>query len=94
MGLLAHVAAFGRPFSLRSGADLRPSRAEWTWLGSTGDRPFDAPDLSAATDLFAECTRRAEQAGLPVGDVWADEALVLTPAPNLAEAIRKSWPVG
>lgn len=93
LGLLAHVAAFSRPFSLRSGADLRPSRSEWTWLGEAGDRPFEAPDIRSADALFAECTRRAEAAGLPVGSSWAADALILTPAPNLAEAIRKSWPV-
>ena len=36
LGLVAHVAAFGRSFSLRSGAELRPIGATWTWLGETG----------------------------------------------------------
>jgi len=93
LGIVAHVAAFGRPFSLRSGADLRPRRIEWLWLGRDGDRILDPPDVSAATALFVGCVTRAEAAGFPVGGRWPGEPLVLTPAPNLSEAIRKSWPV-
>lgn len=93
LGLVAHVSAFGRPFSLRSGADLRPRSTTWTWLGAAADEVIDAPDLEAAIGLFAACVERAEAAGLPVGSAWALEPLVVEPAPNLLEAIRSSWPV-
>jgi CRISPR-associated protein Csb1 len=92
LGLVAHVAAFGRSFSLRSGAELRPAGATWTWLGETGERQLDPPDLDAAIGLFRECVARAEKAGLPVGQQWAASPLVLAPAANLAAAIRKTWP--
>lgn len=93
LGLVAHTAAFSRPFSLRSGADLRPRRTDWTWLGGQDDRIVDAPSIDQAVSLLHTCVAAAEEAGLPVGTRWSPEPLVLTPAQNLAEAIRKSWPV-
>jgi hypothetical protein len=92
LGLVGHVGAFGRPFNLRSGADLRPRASTWLWLGPEGDEVLEVPDFAQATALFKGCVARAEAVGLPVGDRWASEPLVLQPAPNLAEAIRKSWP--
>jgi hypothetical protein len=91
LGLVAHVAAFGRSFSLRSDAELRPAGATWTWLGDTGERQVEAPTFEAAVRVFEECAAKAEHAGLPVGRQWP-EPLVLTPAANLAAAIRKTWP--
>jgi CRISPR-associated protein Csb1 len=92
LGLVAHLAAFGRPFSLRSGAELRSTDTTWTWLGETGGEPIEPPSLEAVTRLFRDCVSRAERVGLPVGSRWTSEPLTLTPAPNLAEAIRKTWP--
>ena len=92
LGLVAHLAAFGRSFSLRSGAELRPTGTAWTWLGKTGEQQMEAPSLDAAIQVFRECVSKAEQAGLPVGQQWASSPLVLTPAVNLAGAIRKTWP--
>jgi CRISPR-associated protein Csb1 len=92
LGLVAHVAAFGRSFSLRSEAELRPAGSTWTWLGETGEHPLERLGLDAVIGLFRECVARAEQAGLPVGRQWAASPMVLTPAANLAAAIRKTWP--
>jgi CRISPR-associated protein Csb1 len=92
LGLVAHVAAFGRPFSLRSGAELRPAATSWTWLGEGGEQQIEPPSLEAATRVFRACVSRAERAGLPVGSRWSLEPLTLTPAGNLAAAIRKTWP--
>lgn len=91
LGLVAHVVAFGRSFSLRSGAELRPAETTWTWLGETSER-LEPPGLDAAIGLFKECVARAEKAGLPVGHQWAASPLILAPAANLAAAIRKTWP--
>lgn len=93
LGLVAHVAAFGRSFSLRSGAELHPRTSDWTWLGAKGDEALEVLDLEAAKALFAGCADRAEATGLPVGTQWA-EPLKVEPAPNLLDAIQKSWPVG
>lgn len=92
LGLVAHVAAFGRSFSLRSEAELRPAGSIWTWLGETGEHPLEPLGLAAAIGTFRECVAGAEQAGLPVGHQWAASPMVLTPAANLAAAIRKTWP--
>jgi hypothetical protein len=92
LGLVAHVAAFGRSFSLRSGAELRPAGATWTWLGETGQQRIEPMSLEAAIGVFRECAARAEQAGLPVASRWSASPLTLTPAVNLAAAIGKTWP--
>jgi hypothetical protein len=57
-----------------------------------GSAQIEPPSLEAAIQVFRECTARAEQAGLPVGRQWPAVPLVLTPAANLAAAIRKTWP--
>jgi CRISPR-associated protein Csb1 len=94
LGLLAHVAAFGHPFSLRSGADLRPRSTEWTWLGGASDTLLDTPNYTQVVSIFRDCADRAEAVGLPVGSRWAADPLLVEPAPNLLQAIQKSWPAG
>ena len=91
IGVAAHVGAFGRSFSLRSGCELRPLASTWTWIG-TASEAISAPTLDEATELLHACASRAEATGLPVGRRWAREPLVLKPAPNLADAIRRTWP--
>jgi len=93
LGLAAHVAAFGRAFRLRSGADLRPRTSSWRWLGATGDVELEVPDLAAITSVFADCVIKAEKAGVPVGARWKGHQLTVTPSPQLITAINKSWPV-
>lgn len=92
IGLVAHVAAFGRPFSLRSGCDVRSAHATWTWLGEDGDQAVNPLDIGEASALVSECAQRAEAAGLPVGDAWQRE-LVLTPQKNLVDVIKATYPV-
>lgn len=91
IGVAAHVAAFGRSFSLRSGCDLRPMRSTWTWLGATTEA-VSPPTLDEAVALARACAERAEESGLPVGTRWAPDPLVLKPSPSLADAIRRTWP--
>lgn len=91
MGVVAHVAAFGRAFHLRSGCDLRPVSASWTWLGAEVDEPIEAPTLDEAVEFFEAVVDRAASAGLPVGNRWS-EPVVLGPKPNLAEVIRQTFP--
>jgi CRISPR-associated protein Csb1 len=92
IGVAAHVAAFGRPFSLRSGCDLRPASADWRWVAHDREQ-LAPPSLDQAVDLLRACAARAESLGLPVGSKWAAEPLVLTPAGNLSAAIRSTWAV-
>lgn len=91
LGLIAHVATFGRAFNLRSGCDLRPVATQWTWIGASGDRDLEQVDLADAQSLFRELASRAEDAGLPVGSNW-QEPVVLTPKDNLAKVIRETFP--
>lgn len=91
MGLVAHVAAFGRPFSLRSGCDLRPVESEWTWRGESEDSAIEPLDLGSAEELFMACATAAEGAGLPVGSQWPDPLLV-APGAGLARVIERAWP--
>lgn len=96
LGIVAHVEAFGRPFTLRSGCDLRQGMngsATWTWLGAADDRMLDPPSRESAIALFRACVDRAERVGLPVGSLWPAEPLVLEPGEHLAAAIRASWPL-
>jgi len=95
IGLAAHVAAFGRAFSLRSGCDLRPVHTRWTWLGEATDSEVEPLDLESACDLVKGCAERAEKVGLPVGSHWeSDSQLMLTPKENLAKVIRATYPAG
>jgi CRISPR-associated protein Csb1 len=91
IGIAGHVTAFGRAFSLRSGCELRPRIATWTWLGAA-DEELSAPSIEEAVQLVRDCAALAEAAGLPVGSRWPTESLRLEPAPNLANAIRRTWP--
>ncbi|MHB1500759.1 MAG: type I-G CRISPR-associated RAMP protein Csb1/Cas7g [Candidatus Dormibacteria bacterium] len=91
IGITAHTTAFGRAFSLRSGCDLVPASTQWTWLGSQ-EGEITPPTVDGAVNLLRDCARAAEDAGLPVGSRWADAPLRLTPADNLADAIRRTWP--
>jgi CRISPR-associated protein Csb1 len=92
IGIAGHVAAFGRPFSLRSGCDLRVTSQRWQWLGD-GDHDVDPLGVDDAIDLVQNCARRAEAAGLPVGSVWQSE-LVLQPSAELAKVIKATYPAG
>lgn len=92
LGLAAHVNAFGRAFSLRSGCDLRPVSTSWTWLGTTSDEEIERPGIDGALALFRAVTTRAEDTGLAVGSRWP-EPLVLEPNDSLAKAIRATWPL-
>lgn len=89
LGLTAHAAAFGRTISLRSGAELRPTSSQWSWLGETGDQDLMAPSFDDAVSLLADARDAADSAGVPVD--W-QPPVVLTPLPNLQEAIRKTFP--
>lgn len=91
IGITAHTAAFGRAFTLRSGCDLVPTSTQWTWMGSR-DESIVPPTSEAAVALIGDCARLAEDAGLPVGSRWPDAPVRLTPADNLADAIRRTWP--
>jgi CRISPR-associated protein Csb1 len=91
LGLLAHVEAFGRAFSLRSDCDLRPVATKWTWLGSGADSEVDVLDAAAAGVLFGEVVSRAEAAGVPVGSAWASAPLVLTPNDELTKVIASTY---
>jgi CRISPR-associated protein Csb1 len=92
LGLFAHVRAFGRAFELRSVADLRPSLPAAMWLGAAVDDAVELPDSDAAAGLLAACVEQARKAGVPL-DGWGREPLLLTPKPNLAAAIRSTWPL-
>jgi CRISPR-associated protein Csb1 len=93
IGLLAHVGAFGRSFSLRSGCDLQATMSRWTWRGPSGDETLTPLVTASARTLFHRCVALAEAAGLPVGQGWASETMVLTPSPALEKAIRLSYPI-
>lgn len=92
LGIAAHVNAFGRAFSLRSGCDLRPVATTWTWLGSQSDEEIQAPSIDEAVALFTEVASRAEAVDLPVGERWP-APLVLEPNESLTKAIRATWPL-
>lgn len=90
LGLLAHVDAFGRPFTLRSSCDLRPTTINWRWLDGSDDEVEPLTREQALT-LARDCIERAEAAGLPVGSHWRRE-LRLAPGPDLAKVIRSTYP--
>lgn len=94
IGILGHVSAFGRPFSLRSGCDLRPASTRWTWLGAREDQEITPLSEQEAIDLVRDTASAAEDAGLPVGSQWANEELVLTPSRALTNVIRSTYPEG
>ncbi len=92
IGLVAHVTAFGRAFSLRSGCDLRPVKTTWTWMGASSSENVERIDADTAAGILRDCVATAEAAGVPVGRVWPAEPLVLEPGPQLLRVIRETWP--
>lgn len=96
LAVFAHTAAFARPFTLRSGCDLRPmSPAEWTWRGATGDddHPVEPPTSDEVAGLVAECAQAAADRGLPVGEQWP-EPLLAVPDSRVVAAIEKTYGLG
>ena len=93
LGLVGHVAAFGRGFSLRSGCDLRPHTVTWLWRGAVADEEIEPIDLGGAIDLFQSCVSAGEAAGLPVGANWPSDPIALTPNAALQRAITLSYPL-
>lgn len=93
LGLVAYVAAFGRPFSLRSGCDLRIASQRWVWHAREDDSEIDVPRLDEMMALFGDCVQRAESVGLPVGRSWPSEPITLRPNPGLTTAIRSTYPL-
>lgn len=92
LGVVAYVAAFSRPFSLRSGCDLCPQSQRWTWHARDKDVDLDTPTLEEAVTLFEECAKHAEGRGLPVGASWPSQPTVLQPSPELQKVIRATYP--
>jgi len=93
VALHGHVAAFGRPFALRSGADLVPVSQTLTHLGGAGATALDLPSLEDARALVTTAIEHARSLDLPL-DGWGREPLRLTPKAKLADAIRSTWPLG
>ncbi|MHB8319072.1 MAG: type I-G CRISPR-associated RAMP protein Csb1/Cas7g [Acidimicrobiales bacterium] len=91
LGLVAHLGAFGRAFTLRSGADLRSRSSSWWWLGESEDEELDVPTFADASALLTECVKNASEAGVPVGQ-WKENRLIVTPNEPLLKAIKNSWP--
>ena len=91
LALYAHVLAFGGGFALRSGAELRVRSATTTWLGSGGDEVCAPGEAEAVRALLSVAREHAAELGVPL-DGWCASPTVLTPKPNLREAIRKTWP--
>lgn len=94
LGLVAHVSAFGRSFSLRSGCDLRPAHTTWLWRGERSDEQIQEPSVEQTIALFRECRARAHSVGLIVGGGWDAEPLVVGPNAELNKAIAGTWPLG
>ena len=91
LGLHAHQLAFGRGFTLRSGAELRPKATTATWLDSERDEACDLGDAAATRSLLESARTHAGSVGVPL-DGWGQPPKVLTPRENLAAAIRSTWP--
>ena len=91
LGLHAHQLAFGRGFALRSGAELRPSETNATWLSADGDKLCEFGDVEATATLLHAARSHAEAAGVPL-DGWGMPPTVLMPKENLSKAIRATWP--
>lgn len=91
LGLHAHQLAFGRGFSLRSGADLRPTNVTTTWLGANGDEDCTIGDAPATLALLEAVRTHAEAEGVPL-DGWGRPPVILQPKENLSSAIRSTWP--
>lgn len=91
LGLYAHQLAFGRGFSLRSGADLIPKKSEITWLGSDSDSQISLGTIENSLDLVRTAREHALSVGLKL-EGWREHPTVLTPKENLKKAINGTWP--
>ena len=91
LGLHAHQLAFGRAFSLRSGADLRPTRITAAWLGSGGDEACDLGGADATRELLSAARTHAQAVEVPL-DGWGQPPTILYPNNALEKAIRSTWP--
>lgn len=91
IGVTAHVAAFGRGFHLRSGADLVPVGPVWQWLGESGNESVTPPSLDEAKAILADCIDAARAAGLPL-DGWGGGETVLRPNAALLKVIAQTFP--
>ena len=91
LGLHAHQLAFGRGFALRSGGELRPKESVATWLAAGGDAPCDLGDAEATSALLQAAKSHARSLEVPLAG-WDQAPTVLTPKPNLKQAIRSTWP--
>lgn len=93
LGLVAHSAAFGRSFSLRSGCELSAESASWRWLGTEQDAEVPPLEVAGAADMFGDCVERAARAGLPVASKWPAKPLQIKPNEQLAKVIGRTYPV-
>ncbi len=91
LGLHAHVAAFGRGFALRSGADLRVVSTRTEWLGAAGDEERQLGDAGSTGSLVALARDHAASLGIRLGG-WGRDPVRLTPKDNLRKAIEATWP--
>ena len=83
--LHGHVAAFGRPFALRSGCALSPQKTVAEFDGA----PMDVPTDTVALVRHAITCARNEEVPL---DGWDRDPLMLEPNSELARIINKTWP--
>lgn len=91
LGIAAHVHAFGRSMTLRSGCDLNVQSSAWTWITET-ERVEVAPmSRQSAADLLQAAVRHAADEGSLVGE-WANSVVRLEPVAALAKVIQKSYP--
>jgi CRISPR-associated protein Csb1 len=88
LGLCAAALAAEKGFDLRSRCLLWPSEAmSWELLAKPGEAPTKVSlDAETAIALLDEAVKAAEKVGLR----WRTEPLVLKPAPQLLELVRKS----
>lgn len=88
LGLCAAALAAEKGFDLRSRCLLWPSEAmTWELLAKPGETPTKVSlDAEAAIRLLDDAVKAAESVGLK----WRTEPLMLKPAPQLLELVRKS----
>jgi CRISPR-associated protein Csb1 len=91
IGICAGVLASERGTSLRSRCSLRPVATRvWEMLDQPGAEPNTYTiDGAAAIELLNAAIGAAQSAGL----TWMEEKLVLKPAPELVELVRRSQEV-
>ena len=92
LGLCAASLAAEKGLDLRSRCLLWPTEPMvWELLDRPGERPMQfALNSEAAIGLLNEAVARAEHLGLH----WRNEPLVLKPAPQLVELVKKSQKLG